>query len=50
MEHHSNHPNQDDRQYIISYFTLRRAVGILGMAFPVILVIGSIALDNENHI
>ncbi|MFC2151832.1 DUF998 domain-containing protein [Bacteroidota bacterium] len=41
---------KDARMYIISYNTLRRAVGVLGITFPIILVIGSIALDKENHI
>ncbi len=38
------------KDYIISYNTLRRSVGILGIALPLIMVVGSIALDNENQI
>jgi hypothetical protein len=41
---------KDTSSYIISYLTLRKAVGILGISLPAVLVIGSIALDGETHI
>ncbi len=34
--------NKKENPYVISYLTLRRAVGILGIALPVILVVGSV--------
>ncbi len=34
--------NKNERSYVISYLTLRRAVGILGVVLPVILVVGSV--------
>ena len=34
--------NSDDKLYVISYFTLRKAVGILGIALPIIMVFGNI--------
>ncbi|MDA3955009.1 MAG: hypothetical protein PF485_15295 [Bacteroidales bacterium] len=41
---------KDIRSYLISYFSLRKAVGFLGVSLPVILVLGSIALDGETKI
>lgn len=35
---------------LISYLTLRKAVGILGIAFPVVLVIGSVACGHCEEI
>jgi hypothetical protein len=37
----NNYPQKQNPQ-VISYLTLRKAVGILGTAFPVIIVIGSV--------
>lgn len=39
--------NNDDRLYVISYFTLRKAVGILGIALPIVLVFGNILATGE---
>ncbi|MEX0988668.1 MAG: hypothetical protein WD052_14415 [Bacteroidales bacterium] len=35
---------------LISYLTLRRAVGILGVAFPIVLVTGSILIGNCDEV
>ena len=39
--------NNDDRLYVISYFTLRKAVGVLGIVLPIILVFGNILATGE---
>ena len=41
---------KDIRLYVISYFTLRKSVGILGLSLPVILAIGYFILDGEIKI
>ena len=41
---------KDIRLYVISYFTLRKSVGILGLLLPVILAVGYIILDGEIKI
>jgi len=38
--------NKEDRNIIISYLTLRKIIGILGIALPFILVIGSFVLSD----
>ncbi len=40
----------DAKIYVISYNTLRKAVGILGIALPFILVIGTTIFDKQFHI
>lgn len=35
-----------DRTFIISYLALRKIVGLLGIAFPLLLIVGSITLSN----
>ena len=50
MENNNPNEKKDIRNYVISYFTLRKAVGILGLSLPIILVIGSVALDGKNEI
>ncbi|KUG09047.1 hypothetical protein [Solirubrum puertoriconensis] len=35
-----------ERPFIISYFALRRTVGWLGIAFPLVLILGSVTLSN----
>jgi hypothetical protein len=39
--------NNDDRLYVISYFTLRKAVGVLGIVLPILLVFGNILATGE---
>lgn len=39
--------NADDNQMVVHYLTLRRAVGILGVLFPLILVIGDLVLGSS---
>jgi len=39
--------NNDDRLYVISYFTLRKAVGVLGIVLPIVLVFGNILATGE---
>lgn len=39
-----------NEMYVLSYFTLRITVGILGISLPFILVLGSIILDGETEI
>lgn len=34
-------------QFVISYLTLRKAVGILGIALPIVLVVGFLLLDKH---
>lgn len=38
---------KDAKKYVISYNTLRKAVGILGIALPIILVAGVLILDTQ---
>jgi hypothetical protein len=40
----------NDKNLVISYLTLRRAIGILGISFPVILVLGSIFIGGYKEI
>jgi len=40
---------KDAKKYVISYNTLRKAVGILGIALPIILVMGVLILDNQSQ-
>ncbi len=40
----------EEKLLVISYLTLRKAIGILGILFPVVLVIGSIAVSGCNAI
>ena len=42
--------NPHDQPLIISYLTLRKAIGILGITLPAILWIGSLLLGNCDHI
>lgn len=37
----------DARNYVISYNTLRTSVGILGIALPILLLLGTLILDNQ---
>jgi hypothetical protein len=39
--------SKEENLYIISYKTLRIAVGILGITLPLILILGTLILDNE---
>lgn len=39
----------DAKKYVISYNTLRISVGILGIALPIILVIGVLILDTQSQ-
>ena len=50
ITHKNQTNNEDTKEYALSYFSLRIAVGILGLSLPFILVIGSIILDGENKI
>jgi hypothetical protein len=49
MENVSISP-KDARMYVISYNTLRIAVGILGIILSIILVLGSFLLNKETSI
>lgn len=40
----------DAKEYVISYNTLRIAVGILGVSLPVILVLGTFILDTDHSL
>lgn len=42
--------NDASEMYVLSYFTIRIAVGILGIILPFILVLGSIILDGKTEI
>lgn len=42
--------NPRKSEYLISYMTLRKAIGILGVLFPIILVIGTIVACGYDHI
>lgn len=42
--------NEVTEMYVFSYFTIRIAIGILGIALPFILVLGSIILDGKTEI
>ena len=50
MENNKPENKKDTRLYVISYFTLRKSVGILGLSLPVILAIGYFILDGEIKI
>lgn len=41
---------KEEKLLVISYMTLRKAVGILGILFPVVLVIGSIVVSSCDEI
>src|ERR1051325_3592085 len=46
-----NSPNNDPNQpLIISYLTLRKAVGILGCMLPIVLLIGNMILSQCNEV
>lgn len=38
--------SNNDNHYLISYLTLRKAIGILGIALPIVLVAGSVIIDD----
>ena len=38
------------KNLVVSYLTLRRVIGLLGMAFPFILIIGSVIIHGCNEI
>jgi len=40
----------DPNSVIISFFTLRKLVGWLGLTLPFVLVLGSFILDHTNHV
>lgn len=40
----------DARMYVISYNTLRKAVGLLGILLPLILVFGVLILDKQHQL
>jgi hypothetical protein len=40
--------NIDNQSYVISYLTLRKIVGILGIVFPVVLVIGTLIIGEDS--
>ena len=42
--------NKAPEMYVLSYFTIRIAIGILGISLPFILVLGSIILDGKTEI
>lgn len=44
----TNTVKTDERSMVISYLTLRKTVGILGMSLPFILVIGCLFLDKNQ--
>ena len=46
----SNIDPKDAKDYVISYNTLRIAVGILGIVLPIILYVGTILLDKETQL
>ncbi len=41
-----NNTSQNQNPQVISYLTLRKAVGILGISFPVIVVVGSVVFGG----
>ena len=41
---------QDAKDYIISYNTLRIMVGVLGIALPIILYLGTLILNHESQL
>src|SRR5487761_2372037 len=47
MEPLPNKNKRENAQWVISYLTLRRSVGILGIASPVILFFGFLILDPQ---
>lgn len=44
MEQRNNH-SEEDKDYVISYLTLRKAIGILGIALPLVLILAFIFLN-----
>ncbi len=46
----TQHTNHTNNSLVISYLTLRKSIGILGIIFPVVLVIGSFILINCNEV
>lgn len=50
MENTNPKNKKDMRLYVISYFTLRKTLGILGLLLPIILVVGYFILDGEIKI
>jgi hypothetical protein len=40
MPQHSHKNKRDESQWVISYLTLRKSVGILGIALPIVLLAG----------
>ncbi len=40
---------KDARMYVISYNTLRKAVGVLGIILPILLVLGVFILDRQHQ-
>ncbi len=50
METNQQTQTNDKTNLVISYLTLRKAIGILGISFPVILVIGSIVAGGYDEI
>jgi hypothetical protein len=41
---------EDNNGYVISYLTLRKAVGILGIALPIVLIAGFALLNPESRL
>lgn len=38
--------SQNEQAQVVSYTTLRRTLGIIGITFPIVLLIGSLIIDN----
>ncbi|HSN07708.1 MAG TPA: hypothetical protein VLS85_01660 [Hanamia sp.] len=47
MQQHSHKNKRDESQWVISYLTLRKSVGILGIALPIVLLTGFWLLDKN---
>ncbi|MEZ4778192.1 MAG: hypothetical protein R2786_02280 [Flavobacteriaceae bacterium] len=41
---------QNKKDLVVSYLTIRNAIGIIGIALPIVLLIGSVAIFNCNEI
>ena len=50
MENADRHHHMDKPPEIISYYTMRRAIGILGITLPLILLAGSFLFGNCNEV
>jgi hypothetical protein len=50
MENNNYQPGNTNQDLVISYLALRRGVGILGIALPVVLVIGTLFISTCNTI